>query len=113
MHGQGISRCEGSGGEKIVPTVGNQKQYKMIIDSQRPRQRNEAEELHAAAGVPLGPCGIKHAHQFQAYLNGYQILIYAAHVGNNRVFTGPHKPGKAFKVKCICEMWEYYNVVTI
>ena len=36
-------------------------------------QTRMAQELHTKAGVPMGPCGIEEAKQFQAYLAEYQI----------------------------------------
>ncbi len=71
--------------------------YKVIRDSRNLLQMTEAKSLHTTAGVPIGPCGIEEAQKFQEYLSDFQILIYAAHLGNKHIFTGPAKPGK---IKC-------------
>ncbi len=56
--------------------------------------------LHDAADVPLTPCGIDEARKFQENLSDFQILIYAAHLGSRRIFTGPTKPGKVYCAVC-------------
>ena len=46
--------------------VDNDPQYKSIVDHRKPIQTRLAQELHTNADVPLGPCGIEEAKQFQA-----------------------------------------------
>ena len=42
----------------------------------RPRQTNEAQELHRLAGVPEGSCGLDELQKFQDHLgNQYQLLV--------------------------------------
>ncbi len=79
------------------PTDENVKHYNDIRKSKRALQKTLAEKLHDDAGVPRGPCGVDEAKKFQDFLNDYQILIYAAHTGNKRIFTGPPKQGKAIE----------------
>ena len=46
----------------------NDQQYKSIVDHRGTMQTRLAQELHQNAGVPLGPCGIEEAKQFQPTL---------------------------------------------
>ncbi len=76
------------------PTDENIKLYKQITNSKNTLQKSLAEKLHTDANVLQGPCGVDEARKFQDFLSDYQVLIYAAHVGNRRIYTGPHKKGK-------------------
>ena len=49
--------------------------YKQICKSDRPVQRQRALDLHQAANVRLGPCGIDEVKLFQNYLVNYQIIV--------------------------------------
>ena len=64
--------------------------------SDRPLQTRLAQELHQNAGVPLGPCGIEQAKQFQAYLTDYQISIVSKEYGNKIIYAGPEKKKKIY-----------------
>ena len=55
-----------------------------------------ARELHQNANVPLGPCGIGQAKQFQAYLSEYQISIVAKEYGNKIIYAGPEKDKRIY-----------------
>ena len=69
----------------------NDPQYKCIVDRRGTMQTRMAQELHQNAGVPLGPCGIEQAKQFQAYLSEYQISIVSKEYGNKVIYAGPEK----------------------
>ena len=71
-------------------------QYKSIADHRRPMQARMARELHQNANVPLGPCGIEQAKQFQAYLSEYQISIVAKEYGNKIIYAGPEKDKRIY-----------------
>ena len=49
--------------------------YKRMLDSLCTVQRERAFDLHEAANVPLGPCGLKEVDLFQQYLVNYQIIV--------------------------------------
>ena len=66
--------------------------YKQISDSRRPVQRERALDLHQAANVPLGPCGIDQVKLFQNYLVNYQIIIVSG-MHNNSIIYPPQPPG--------------------
>ncbi len=65
-----------------IANINKDKRYKLLADSRRPAQENEARELHRKAGVPIGPCGIPEVKQFQKYLTGYEINIVSMEHGN-------------------------------
>ena len=69
----------------------NDPQDRQIRNYHRPMQTRLAQELHQNAGVPLGPCGIEQAKQFQAYLSEYQISIVSKEYGDKIIYAGPEK----------------------
>ena len=74
----------------------NNPQYKSVVDHRRPMQTRLAQELHQNAGVPLGPCGIEEAKQFQAYLADYQISIVSIEYSSKIIYAGPEKDKKIY-----------------
>ena len=66
--------------------------YKQIRKSDRPLQRERAFDLHEAANVPLGPCGMNEVKLFQQYLSNYQIIIVSGD-HNNSIIYPPQPPG--------------------
>ena len=66
-------------------------QYAQIIKSDRPVQRERAFDLHEAANVPLGPCGIEEVKLFQNYLVNYQIIVVSG-THNNSIIYPPKPP---------------------
>ena len=53
--------------------------YKNMLNPKRRTQEKKARELHEAANVPLGPCGLPEVEQFQKYLTNYEINITTSH----------------------------------
>ena len=76
--------------------VDDNPQYKSIADHGKSMQTRMAQELHTNAGVPMGPCGIEEAKQFQAYLAEYQINIVSKEYNNNIIYSGPDKDKKIY-----------------
>ena len=60
--------------------------YKYIRDSNRPLQRERAFDLHEAANVPLGPCGLNEVALFQQYLTNYQIIVVSGDHNNSIIY---------------------------
>ena len=60
--------------------------YKHIRDSNRPLQRERAFDLHQAANVPLGPCGLNEVELFQQYLTNYQIIVVSGDHDNSIIY---------------------------
>ena len=74
----------------------NDPQYKSIADHRRAIQTRLAQELHHNTCVPLGPCEIEQAKQFQAYLSEYQISIVSKEYGDKATYAGPEKDKKIY-----------------
>ena len=55
-------------------------------------QRERALDLHVAANVPLGPCGMDEVKLFQNYLTNYQIIVVSGD-HNNSIIYPPQPPG--------------------
>ena len=75
-----------------IARIENDPKYKQICKSNRPLQRQKALDLHQAANVPLGPCGIAEVKLFQNYLVNYQIIIVSGS-HNNTIIYPPQPPG--------------------
>ena len=70
----------------------NDPKYNQIIRPDRHIQLERALDLHVAANVPLGPCGIEEVKLFQNYLSNYQIIIVSGD-HNNSIIYPPKPPG--------------------
>ena len=66
--------------------------HDQIRKSDRHIQLERALDLHEAANVPLGPCGIEEVKLFQNYLSNYQIIIVSGD-HNNSIIYPPKPPG--------------------
>ena len=64
--------------------------YKQIINSRGHIQLQRALDLHRAANVPLGPCGMDEVKLFQQYLISYQIIVVSGDHNGSIIY--PHKP---------------------
>ena len=64
--------------------------YRHITQSSRPLQRERAFDLHEAANIPLGPCGLKEVDLFQQHLVNYQIIVVSGDQNNTIIY--PPKP---------------------
>ena len=59
----------------------------------RPRQGVYARQLHQAAGVPEGPCGLAELEKFQQYLApNYQLKVISRQKPFFIIFRGPEAP---------------------
>ena len=67
----------------------NDPRYRHIRNSDRPLQREKAFELHRAAKVPLGPCGLNEVALFQQHLTDYQIVIISGDHNNSIIYPPP------------------------
>ena len=66
--------------------------YGQIIDSRGYIQLDRALDLHQAANVPLGPCGMDEVKLFQQHLSNYQIIVVSGD-HNNSIIYPPEPPG--------------------
>ena len=60
--------------------------YKRMLDPKCTVQRERAFDLHEAANVPLGPCGLKEVDLFQHYLVNYQIIVLSGDQDNTIIY---------------------------
>ena len=59
----------------------------------RPRQEKMGRELHQAAGVPEGACGLRELGMFQQYLSPhYQLKVMSRHQPFDIIYRGPDAP---------------------
>ena len=65
--------------------------YNRMLNSSCTVQRERAFDLHEAANVPLGPCGLKEVDLFQQYLVNYQIIVVS---GDQDNAISSHVPGE-------------------
>ena len=63
--------------------------YAYLRDVDR-AQEKKARELHAAANVPLGPCGIEEVKLFQKHLTSYEINIISGNHDNAIIYPSEH-----------------------
>ena len=75
-----------------IARIENDPKYGQIRNSNRPVQRERAFDLHEAANVPLGPCGLNEVELFQQYLTNYQIIVVSGDHDNSIIYP-PQSPG--------------------
>ena len=76
-------------------------------------QRERAFDLHEAANVPLGPCGLKEVDLFQQTLVNYQIIVVSGDQGNTIIYP-PQPPTNPNPEKSIYLYYQanHYDVIT-
>ena len=85
--------------------------YNYIRDSRRPLQREKAFDLHEAANVPLGPCGLNEVALFQQYLTNYKIMIVSGDHDNSIIYP-PQSSGTDEKPKLILYLHDnHFDVI--
>ena len=96
-----------------IARIENDPRYKYISDSSRPLQRERAFDLHEAANVPLGPCGLKEVDLFQQHLVHYQIIVVSGDQ-NNAIIYPPHPPANPNPEKSIYLYYQanHFDVIT-
>ena len=69
----------------------------------RPRQKTMAQDLHRAAGVPEGPCGLPELDKFQQYLSTldppYQLKVLSRQHPFFLIYRGPDADHKIILLK--------------
>ena len=69
-----------------VARIEKDPKYKTLIDSRKGTQQMKAMELHQAANVPFGPCGLPEVEMFQKYLTNYEINIVSGNHYNGIIY---------------------------
>ena len=74
-----------------VAKIEKDPKYDQIKRSNTNIQRERAFELHRAANVPLGPCGLDEVKLFQKYLINYEITVISGDCNDSIIY--PPEPG--------------------
>ena len=87
--------------------------YNQIRESTRHIQLDRALDLHQAANVPLGPCGLNEVKLFQQYLTNYQIIVVSGD-HNNSIIYPPQPPANPNPEKSIYLYFhaKHFDVIT-
>ena len=87
--------------------------YNYIRQSGCPVQRERAFDLHEAANVPLGPCGLNEVDLFQHYLVNYQIIVVSGDQDNAIIYP-PEPPANPNPEKSIYLYYQanHFDVIT-
>ena len=95
-----------------IAKVENAPNYKNLTRTDRRDQEKKARELHTAANVPLGPCGIPEVELFQKYLTNYEINIVSGNHDSAIIY--PVKPSTNSNVTPIYLYLHnnHYDVIT-
>ena len=83
--------CLGRALAVAVARIESDPQYRQIRESRGRIQLQRALDLHRAANVPLGLCGLDEVKLFQAYLTNYEITIVSGDHGDSIIY--PPEPG--------------------
>ena len=95
-----------------IAKVENEPNYKDLTKPGVRAQEKRAKALHAAANVPLGPCGIPEVELFQKYLTNYEINIVSGNHDNSIIY-----PAKSSTNSNVTPIYLYlhnnhYDVIT-
>ena len=71
-------------------------------------QTNLAQQLHQAANVPEGPCGLEEIAKLQEHLKDYQIVVISADHGFQTIFRGP----TSSKTLGLLKTGEHFHTIT-
>ena len=87
--------------------------YKQIKEARGRIQHIRAYDLHQAANVPLGPCGLKEVDLFQHYLVQYQIIVVSGDQDNAIIYP-PEPPANPNPEKSIYLYYQanHFDVIT-
>ena len=87
--------------------------YKRITTLDSCVQRERAFDLHEAANVPLGPCGLKEVNLFQHHLTDYQIIVVSGDQSNAIIYP-PQPPTNPNPEKSIYLYYQanHFDVIT-
>ena len=73
-----------------IARIENDPQYRRITTPNSTVQRERAFDLHEAANVPLGPCGLDEVELFQQHLVNYQIIVVSGDHDSSIIY--PREP---------------------
>ena len=96
-----------------IARIENDPRYEQIRRSARHVQLDRALDLHQAANVPLGPCGMDEVKLFQQHLTNYQIIVVSGD-HNNSIIYPPEPPTNPVEEKSINLYYHnnHFDVIT-
>ena len=97
-----------------VARIEKDPKYVQIRNSGRGHiQLQRALNLHQAANVPLGPCGLDEVELFQQYLTNYQIIVVSGD-HNDSIIYPPQPPGTGHEKQPISLYFHanHFDVIT-
>ena len=96
-----------------IARIEKDRRYKQIREARGNIQLQRALDLHQAANVPLGPCGIDEVKLFQHYLVQYQIIVVSGDQ-DNAVIYPPEPPANPNPEKSIYLYYQanHFDVIT-
>ena len=96
-----------------VARIEKDPKYKWVRDSKAHIQLQRALDLHQAANVPLGPCGMDEVKLFQQHLTNYQIIVVSGD-HNNYIIYPPEPPANPDPEKSIYLYFHanHFDVIT-
>ena len=86
--------------------------YKDLMKPGRRTQEKKARELHEAANVPLGPCGIPEVELFQKYLTNYEINIVSGNHDNSIIYPSKSSTSNSVTPIYLCLHDNHYDIIT-
>ena len=92
-----------------VARIEKDPKYDQIRKSNKSIQRERAMELHRAANVPFGPCGLDEVDLFQKYLTDYQITVVSGDHNDSIIY--PPKPSDKQPIYLYLHD-KHYDVIT-
>ena len=95
-----------------VARIEKDPKYVQIKDSGKHIQLQRALDLHQAANVPLGPCGMDEVKLFQQHLTNYQIIVVSGDHNNSIIY--PPKPSGTDEKPAISLYYhnKHFDVIT-
>ena len=96
-----------------IARIEKDRRYKQIREARGRIQHKRAFDLHQAANVPLGPCGLNEVKLFQRYLVQYQIIVVSGD-HNNAIIYPPEPPANPNPEKSIYLYYQdnHFDVIT-
>ena len=94
-----------------IARIENDPRFAWIRRPESAVQRERAFDLHEAANVPLGPCGLREVGLFQQYLVNYQIIVVSGDQGNSIIYAG-QPPTNPQKFIYLYYQANHYDVIT-
>ena len=95
-----------------IAKVENAPNYKNLTKPGRRELEKKAKALHAAANVPLGPCGMEEVALFEKHLTSYEINIVSGNHNNNIIFPPEHFTNRNVTPIYLYLHNNHYDVIT-